>query len=104
MTQIREPKFTSNRFGQYSQDIFKELKFDVLEHLHKHYEDVTRRLADEQACIKPRKGLCLELVKEQSATMKSLLMYSTIRPTNDPDTDDTAPRKPVAITLDLGDD
>ena len=99
MSDIREPKFTSNRFGQYSQHIFKELKFEVLDELHKHYADVTRRLEEERACIKPRKGFCLELVKEQAATMKSLLMYSSIRPTNEPDTDEVATRKPVAIKL-----
>ncbi|EBA03188.1 hypothetical protein RB2150_17589 [Rhodobacterales bacterium HTCC2150] len=104
MSEIREPKFTSNRFGNYSQHIFKELKFDVLDELHKHYADVTRRLEEERACIKPRKGFCLELVKEQAATMKSLLMYSAIRPTNEPDTDDTSEQKPMAIKLTLTED
>jgi hypothetical protein len=102
MTKTREPQFTSNRFSKYSQDIFKELKFDVLDELHKHYADVSRRLADEQACIKPRKGLCLELVKEQSKKMASLLMYSALRPTNDPDEADTAARNPAVIKLDFG--
>ena len=97
------PTATSpNKFSKYSQEVLASLNFCVLEDLRKHYEDVSRRLLNEQAAMKPRRSLITALMQEQASTQKALLSYANLKPSSDPDEADTAARNPAVIKLDFG--
>lgn len=92
-----------NKFSKYSQEVLASLNFCVLEDLQKHYEDVSKRLLNEQTAMKPRRSLITALMQEQASTQKSLLPYANLRPSSEPDREDHSERSTVAIKLDLGD-
>ena len=83
---------------KYTQELLKELEYDVAVQIKLHLEDLERRIATEKSAYKPRKTLLLELSKEQATMVKALLPYALIKPTGDSPIDDTS-RKPMAIRL-----
>ena len=91
-----------NKFSKYSQEVLASLNFCVLEDLQNHYEDVSRRLLNEQTAMKPRRSLITALIQEQASTQKALLPYANLKPSSDPDREDHSKRPTVAIKLDLG--
>jgi hypothetical protein len=93
-----------NKFSKYSQEVLASLNFCVLEDLQKHYEDVSKRLLNEQTAMKPRRSLITALMQEQASTQKALLPYSNLKPSGDPDREDLSKRPTVAIKLTLTDD
>ena len=88
-----------NKFSKYSQEVLASLDFCVLEDLQKHYEDVSKRLLNEQTAMKPRRSLITALMQEQASTQKALLPYSNLKPSGDPEKEDTSTRPTVAIKL-----
>ena len=88
-----------NKFSKYSQEVLASLNFCVLEDLQKHYEDVSKRLLNEQTAMKPRRSLITALMQEQASTQKALLPYSNLKPSGDPEKEDTSMRPTVAIKL-----
>lgn len=88
-----------NKFSKYSQEVLASLSFCVLEDLQKHYEDVSKRLVSEQSSMTPRKSLITALMQEQASTQKALLPYANLKPSGDPEKEDTSMRPTVAIKL-----
>lgn len=90
-----------NKFSKYSHDVLASLNFCVLEDLQKHYEDVSKRLQNEQTAMTPRRSLITALMQEQASTQKSLLPYANVKPSGDPDKADPSTLPTVAIKLTL---
>jgi hypothetical protein len=85
---------------KYSQELLKELEYDVAVQIKLHLEDVERRIATEKAAYKPRKNLLLELSKEQATMVRAILPYHVVKPTGDSPVEETR-RAPMAIKLTL---
>ena len=83
---------------KYSQELLKELEYDVAVQIKAHLEDVERRIATEKAAYKPRKNLLLELSKEQATMVKALLPYALVKPTGEAPAEENN-SKPLAIRL-----
>ena len=90
------------KFSKYSAEVLDVLGFDAVEALNAHYKDLDKRLISENSAMKPRKSLITALMTEQATTLKCLLQYSTVKPSSTVEPTDTATRRPLAITLDLG--
>jgi hypothetical protein len=83
---------------KYSQQMLKELEYDVAVQIKLHLDDLERRIATEKSAYKPRKNLLLELSKEQATMVKALLPYEVVKPTGDSPMEDIR-RAPLAIKL-----
>ena len=84
---------------KYSQQLLKELEYDVAVQIKLHLEDLDRRIATEKAAYRPRKNLLLELSKEQATMVKALLPYEVVKPTGESPIDLASERNPTAIKL-----